>query len=173
MLRFWSSHPTAVVVDLNPDRSDPAAFLLHVTIRMAMNMRGFERPPTLNLLRVFAVATLIANHAVVVLTEPQTDAARRYSQDGLEMDLPGDWQLVTEGYEPWGRTFRSAATGGEVDFIVMLPINASSYLGSLERFLKEHLPNVEGRRDVKRLRVSGLEALDTQSGASGRIAVSG
>ena len=124
-----------------------------------MNMRRFERPPTLNLLRVFAVATIIAGHAAVVLTEPQMDAARRYSQDGLEMDLPGDWQPVAERYDPWSRTFRSAATGGEIDFIVWLPLNARSYLGSFEGFVKEHLPNIEGRRDVKRLRVGGLEAI--------------
>ena len=124
-----------------------------------MSLRRFERPSTLNLLRVFAVATIIASHAVVVLTEPQTDAARRYSQDGLEMDLPGDWQLVVEGYSPWKRTFRSAATRGEITLIVWLPINARGYLGSFESFLKEWLPKIEGRRDVKRLRVSGLEAV--------------
>ena len=122
-----------------------------------MNTRRFERPPTLNLLRVLAVVTIIVGHAVV-FTEPQTEA-RRYSQDGLEMDLPGDWQLVTDRYDAWGRTFRSAAAGGEVDFIVWLPLNASGYFGSFERFIKEELSTVEGRRDVKRLRVSGLEAV--------------
>ena len=59
---------------------------------------------------------------------------------------------------PWGRTFRSAATGGEVDFIVRLPINASSYLGSLERFLNIEFAEREWLKDMKRVQVGGLEA---------------
>jgi hypothetical protein len=126
-----------------------------------MNGRCVERSLTPYLLRAFVIATLIAciGSAGTALAKPQTDTPRRYSQDGLEMDLPGDWQLVAEAYDPWGRTFRSAATGGEIDFIIWLPLNARSYLGSFEGFVKEHLPNVQGRSDVKRLRVSGLQAI--------------
>jgi hypothetical protein len=127
-----------------------------------MKMHCWERPLTLNALRAFSLATLIVcqgSAEAVVPAEPQTDAPRRYSQDGLEMDLPGDWQAVAEDYDAWNRTFRSAATRGEVNFIVWLPLNARNYLGSFESFVKEWLPKFEGRRDVKRLRVSGLEAV--------------
>ena len=119
-----------------------------------------ERQQPLNLFRVFAVTTIIAGDAALVLTEPQTDAARHYSQDGLQMDLPGDWQLVTEGYDPWGRTFQSAATGGMVEFTVWLPLNSRTYLGSLERFVKREFVNGERPQDVKRLKVGGLEAVN-------------
>ena len=39
------------------------------------------------------------------------------------------------------------------------PLSARGYLGSFERFIKDELPKVQGRRDVKRLRISGLDAV--------------
>jgi hypothetical protein len=114
-------------------------------------------------LAVIAFVACLGSAGTVVLTEPQT-AARRYSQDGLEMDLPGDWQPVAERYNPWDRTFRSAATGGEITFSVWLPLNRRGYLGSFDSFIKEWLPKFEERRNVKRLRVSGLEALSFSEG---------
>lgn len=118
-------------------------------------------PQRATLRRTFAAVAFVAclgSAGTVVLTEPQT-APRRYSQDGLEIELPGDWQPVVEDSDPSYRRFRSAAIGGEITFIGWVPISAGGYLGSFERFIKDELPKVQGRRDVKRLRISGLDAV--------------
>ena len=111
--------------------------------------------------RALAAVTLIGalgSTGAVVPTEPQGSPARRYSQGGLEIDLPGDWQLVSDS-DPWNLTFRSAATPGEIVFIVRLPLSDRSYFGSFESFAKRQLRKVEGLRDVKHLKVSGLDAV--------------
>jgi hypothetical protein len=111
--------------------------------------------------RALAAVTLIgalASTGAVAPTEPQESPARRYSQGGLEFDLPGDWQLVSDS-DPWDLTFRSATTPGEIVFIVRLPLSDRSYFGSFESFAKRQLRKVEGLRDVKRLKVSGLDAV--------------
>ena len=116
---------------------------------------------TVTLRCTLAVAALVAclgSAGTVVLAEPQT-APRRYSQDGLEIDLPGDWQPVADDSDPSYRVFRSAATGGEIIFTGWVPPSSRGYLGSFEHFIKEELPKVQGRRDVKRLRISGLDAV--------------
>ena len=62
--------------------------------------------------------------------------------------------------DPWHLTFRSAATPGEITFIVWLPLRDRSYfLGSFESFVKEKFQNLPRRRGVKRLKVSGLDAV--------------
>ena len=114
--------------------------------------------------RALAAVTLIgalASTGAVAPTEPQESPARRYSQGGLEFDLPGDWQPVPNfDSDPWHLTFRSAATPGEITFIVWLPLRDRSYfLGSFESFVKEKFRNLPRRRGVKRLKVSGLDAV--------------
>ena len=50
--------------------------------------------------RALAAVTLIgalASTGAVEPTEPQESPARRYSQGGLEFDLPGDWHLTQAG----------------------------------------------------------------------------
>ena len=93
--------------------------------------------------RALAAVTLIgalASTGAVEPTEPQESPARRYSQGGLEFDLPGDWQPVPgPDSDPWnGLTLQSAATRGAIVFIVWLPLrDRSDYLGSFESFVKE------------------------------------
>jgi hypothetical protein len=125
-----------------------------------MGMGVFESPMTVNVRSRLVVATLIASLGLMagVPVETQLSPVRRYSDGGLEIDLPGDWQLAFEDADG-GLTFRSAAARGEIVFIVWLPLRQRGYLGSFESFVKEKLPNVQGRRDVKRLQVSGLDAL--------------
>jgi hypothetical protein len=105
------------------------------------------------------VATLIAGLGVVAVpSEPQSTSGRRYSQGGLELDLPGDWQLAhADGW--WNLVFRSAATGGEIVFNIWQPVRDSNYSGSLESFVADHLHIAKGRRDVRRFTVSGLDAI--------------
>jgi hypothetical protein len=115
--------------------------------------------------RALAAVTLIgalASTGAVVPTEPQGSPTRRYSQGGLEIDLPGDWQPVPgPDSDAWnGLTLGSAATRGAVVFIVWLPLRDRSYfLGSFESFVKEKFQNLPRRRGVKRLKVSGLDAV--------------
>ena len=115
--------------------------------------------------RSLAAVTLIgalASTGADVPTEPQGSPARRYSHGGLEIDLPGDWQPVPGDSGPWrgGLSFRSAATDGEIVFIVWLPHRERNYWGSFESFVKERLQNhPERRRSLKRLKVSGLDAV--------------
>jgi hypothetical protein len=92
------------------------------------------------------------------VAEPQSTPGRKYSQAGLEIDLPGDWQAVSTS-DPWELIFRSAATGAEIAFDVWLPLRDRHYLDSFERFAKRELRWVQGLRDVKWLKVSGLDAV--------------
>jgi len=111
--------------------------------------------------RALAAVTLIGalgSTGAVVPTEPQSPPGRQYSHGGLEIDLPGDWQLVSDS-EPWYLTFRSATTPGDIVFIVRLPFSDRSYFGSFESFAKRQLRKVKGLRDVKHLKVSGLDAV--------------
>ena len=106
------------------------------------------------------MVTLVAcmGVAVVVPGEAQSTSVRRYSQGGLELDLPGDWQLAhTDGR--WNVVFRSAATGGEIAFNIWQPLRDRNYWRSLEDFVTDHLHSVKGRTDVKRFKVSGLDAI--------------
>ena len=96
----------------------------------------------------------------VVAAEPgaQSTSVGRYSQGGLELDLPGDWQLAhDDGW--WNLVFRSAATGGEIAFNIWQPVRDSNYWGSLDSFVADHPDVVKARRDVRRFKVSGLDAI--------------
>jgi hypothetical protein len=107
-----------------------------------------------------SVAALIAWLGIMAAapSEPQSTSVRRYSQGGLDLDLPGDWQLAhADGW--WNLVFRSATTGGEIVFSIWQPVSASNYWGSLESFVADHLHTVKGRTDVRRLKVSGLDAI--------------
>jgi hypothetical protein len=121
-------------------------------------MYAFESPMTVR--HQLAVATLIASLGVMagISIEAQSTPVRRYSGGGLAIDLPGDWQLVPDS-DRWDLTFRSAASRGEIIFIVWLPLRDRDYLGSFESFVKEKLEGVQGLQGVKRLRVSGFDAL--------------
>jgi hypothetical protein len=115
---------------------------------------------TVNVRSRLAAASLIASLGLmaVVPIEHQSTPVRRYSKGGLEIDLPGDWQLAEGSSDGWNLVFRSAATRGEIEFIVWLPMRESHYPGSFEGFVKSHLKNVKGMR-VKRLQGSGFRAV--------------
>ena len=122
-------------------------------------MRTRSTRPGSHLPSGLAVAMLIACLGVVA-AEPgaQSTSVRRYSQGGLELDLPGDWQLGhADGW--WNLVFRSATTGGEIVFSIWQPVSASNYWGSLESFVADHLHVVKGRTDVRRFKVAGLDAI--------------
>ena len=122
-------------------------------------MRTRSTRPGSHLPSGLAVAMLIACLGVVAaVPSAQSASVRRYAQGGLELDLPGDWQLAhDDGW--WNLVFRSSATGGEIAFNIWQPVRASNYWGSLESFVADHLDIGKRRRDVKHFKVSGLDAI--------------
>ena len=109
---------------------------------------------------LLAVATLTASLSVIggVPIDAQSAPVRRYSNNGLAVDLPGDWQ-ATPNSSRGDVTFRSATTGGEITFLVWLPLWARNYdVDAFEDFVTEWSFGGRGLRDVKRWKVSGFDA---------------
>ena len=99
--------------------------------------------------------------AGVTRSQPQANSWHRYSCVGLDVDLPDDWQAADD--EPW-RLFHKKSDGASIHFISWLPFSWSTYR-VVEEWLKE-LPNPLPRT-VKRLKVSGFEAVSLPADNTG------
>src|SRR5689334_14724902 len=87
---------------------------------------------------LLAVAMLTASLSVIggVPIDAQSAPVRRYSGNGLTVDLPGDWQATPDSSRG-NVTFQSATAPGEISFLVWLPLSARSYVvGSFEDFVQ-------------------------------------